>query len=296
MENLKAIQNLEGAINAFLGLIGPIAGIAGFLFLTVWGWLIIGTALLLLIIRKSRNKEGRFSFGNLFGTLSELLFSFYSNITSVIIGLILLFFMSFVYSVLKDLSGSLTLYREVKMLEAALKNLKTERKIMELRAGPKMEGEDRKIQVKIKFYAYSPAKDADIAAGDAEYIIPGRRLFADFGVFNFDYSLIEKGLAKNIAFPYRLYSDSLSHENGESIFFRKDALPYTFSLDEKDIYILDRNDYQTEIFKIISAVTNESAAHKLGVRTSYGEAFGLVPNPERTYTFYSTGTGGIIVR
>jgi len=38
-------------------------------------------------------------------------------------------------------------------------------------------------------------------------------------------------------------------------------------------------------------------ARKLGIRTSYSEAIGFFPSsPQRTYVFYSTGTGGVTVR
>jgi hypothetical protein len=296
MDNLKAIQNLDNIVNGLLNLIGPIASLAGFLFLTVWGWLIIIVFIVLIIIRKSRDKNGHFSIGNLAGSLPDLLFSLYSNIASVIMGLIILFFLTFVYSTLKDLASGLSLYRDVKMLEAALKNLKAERKILEIKAAPVTIGDSRAIQAKITYYAYSPVKDNDIKAGESECMIPGKKLFVDFGLLNFDYSLIEKGEAKNIAFPDRLFSETLSREKGTNLLFGNNTVPDTFNLEEKDIFILDKRDYQTEILKLVSAVTNEFSARKLGIRTAYGEAIGIIPFSERIYTFYSTEAGGIIIR
>ncbi len=296
MDNLKVVQNLGGIVDGLLKLIGPVAYVTHFLFLTVWGWIIIFVFILLIIIRKSRDKSGHFSIGSMAGAVPELLFSFYANMGSIIIGLVILFFLTFVYSTLKDLASGLSLYRDVKMLEAALKNLKAERKIIEIKAAPVTVGDNKVIQAKIIYYSYSPVKDSDIKSGESDYVIPGRKLFVDFGVLNFDYSLIEKGEVKNIAFPDRLFSETLSHENGTNLLFGKDLLPDTFKLDEKDIYILDKDDYRSEILKLVAAVTNDLSARKLGIRTAYGEAIGIIPVPEKTYTFYSTGTGGIIVR
>jgi hypothetical protein len=296
MDNLKTIQNLTGIINGLLGLIGPISAIVRFLFLTIWGWIIIIVLIIVIIAWKSRDRTGRFSFGNMAGAVPELLFSFYSNMSTVVIGIVILFFLTFVYSTIKELASGLTLYRDVKMLEAALKNLKSERKILEVRATPVPAGENSVIQAEITYYAYSPLKDSDIKTGQSVFDIPGKKLFVDFGLLNFDYSLIEKGEAKNVAFPDRLFSEILSRENGTNLLFGRGFFPETFNLDEKDIFILDKNEYQKEILKLVSAVTNESSARELGIRTAYGEAMGIIPVPQKIYTFYSTGTGGIIVK
>ncbi len=296
MDNLKIVQNLENVVNSLLNFIGPIAAVANFLFLTVWGWLIIVFFIILIIIGKSRDKNGHFSPGNLLASLPELLFAFYSNLTNIVIGLVVIFFMTFVYSTLKDLASGLSLYRDVKIMEAALKNLKAERKVMEVKTAPLINGDNRSIQVKITYFAYSSVKDADVPSGASEYTIQGRKLFVDFGVLNFDYSMIEKGEAKNIAFPDRLFSETVSHENGVDLFNGKENFPNTFNVEDKDLYILDKNDYQAEVLKFVAAVTNANAARKMGIRTSYGEALGIIPVPDKIYTFYSTGTGGVIVR
>ena len=49
MEDLKVLKNAESLINNILGFAGILAGFANFLFLTIWGWLII--IVLIIIIR-----------------------------------------------------------------------------------------------------------------------------------------------------------------------------------------------------------------------------------------------------
>ena len=44
--------------------------------------------------------------------------------------------------------------------------------------------------------------------------IPGENIYVDCDVYNFTYSLIEKGEAQNIAVPYRIYSDIVPPEQG----------------------------------------------------------------------------------
>ncbi len=90
------------------------------------------------------------------------------------------------------MSKSLSLYREIKTLEATLKNLKSDRKLIELTAAPITDTDSPKLSAKIKYFSYSPVKDIDIISGESSYVIPGKKLYIDFGIFNFDYSLIEK--------------------------------------------------------------------------------------------------------
>jgi len=291
MESLKILQ---GLLDGFLKLAGPLFQVARFLFLTVWGWILIGISIFIIIWNNSLNRDGQFSPLRFFGNTIQGLFQFYFSIASVIISLILLIVLSFVYNLVGEVSKGISLYREVKMLEATLKNLKAERKIMELRSEYVLSGEVKMIKVMIQYYAYSPIQDKDIPSGCEEHLISGRKIYAGFGVINFDYSLIEKGETKNVAFPDRLYSDSISYERGIRLISGEDV-PYTFRLDENDILLLSPDDYKTQIQRIMDAVTNKSEAKRLGVRTFYGEAFAIVPSG-KVYTFYSTGTGGIVVR
>ncbi len=196
MESLTTLQNL---LNGFLKFAGPLLWIARFLFLTVWGWLLIILSSLLVIITNSFSRDGQFSPMRFFGNTIQGVVQFYFSIASVIIGLILLLLISFVYNIANDISKGISLYREVKMLEATLRNLKSERKVLELRLEYVQSGEVKMIKAMIQYYAYSPFQNRDIPSGYEEHLISGRKLYIGFGVINFDYSLIEKGEAKNIA-------------------------------------------------------------------------------------------------
>jgi hypothetical protein len=296
MESLKSLAQLEGLLNGLLTVIGVLIAIAKFFFLTIWGWVIILFGLIAIILSKSRDRDGEFTFSRVAGGAAETLFWFYSNITAVLIGIVLLFFISTVFSSLKDLTKSLTLYRDVKMMEAALKNLSAERKMIELSAVTTNINQIPKTYVRIKYYAYSAVKDDDLFTGESSYIIEGKKIYVDFGVINFDYSLIEKGSAKNIAFPGKLFSDSVSADKGLEILAQTNGMPLSFKLDNQDIYIMDEEDYQDTVMKLISAATNEEQARKMGIRSHYGEAIGMYPAAGRLYSFYSTGAGGVVMR
>lgn len=297
MEKLDFFKNLElllGNLSVFLNIF---LSLAGFLFLTIWGWIIILTLFIAAVIFKARNKRDEVTFSGILGSFSETLLSLYSNITAIIVGIAVLFFLYTISGMVRDAAKDLALFREIKTMEAALKNLRTDRKLAEITIQQVKSDESNAMNVRIRYFAYSPVKDQDIFTGEAAYTIIGRKLYINFGVLNFDFSMIEKGTAKNIAFPNRIYSDTVSYENGSDILARNNNFPLSFQLDEKDLFVLDENTYKNMMLSIFESVTNSDSARKMGIRSSYGEAFALSPaNAEKVYTFVSTPTGGVIYR
>jgi hypothetical protein len=296
MESIPAIQAADSVLQGLVGLTGALIGITQFLFLTAWGWMILVLVFILTVVSRSRDPAGEISLSGVFRGLGETAFWFYSNMVSIVIGIVLVLLLSFVYNGVKELSVSLSLYRDIKMLESALHNLKAERKLLEVSAVPFVDADTRKIKVRVKYFSYSPVKNADLPSGEAEYVIAGRKLYIDFGLLNFDYALIEKGTAVNIAYPNRIFSESVAPTNGTSIIAVQDGLPLSFKLDERDLYLLGIGDFKNEIGLLFSAATNDALARKMGIRSFYGEALGMTPDPERIYRIYSTGTGGVLLK
>ena len=233
MENLKSIQQWEGILNGFISILGVLLTIAKFLFLTFPGMIVLLLCLISIIIVNSRDKKGGFTITSIAGGITQTFLWFYANITAILVGLVVIIALSSAFNILKDAARTLSLYRDVKMLEAALKNLKTERKLLELTVKFSINSIKPKLDVKLKYFSYSPVKDSDLFSGESVLSIEGRKLYIDFGLINFDYSLIEKGTAKNIAFPDRIFSDTMAAADGERL-YSSGSVPLTFQLDEKD--------------------------------------------------------------
>ncbi|OHD56552.1 MAG: hypothetical protein A2014_04475 [Spirochaetes bacterium GWF1_49_6] len=290
---ISAIGVIDGLLNGFLNVIIWIAKI---LFLTPWGWIIVAVAFVAMLVAKIRTSKDEITFYSVVGGVSETLFWFYTNISTIIIGVFVVFVLSIIFTGLKDVTGSFKLFNEVKTLEATLKNLKTERKVLEVTALPVSVNGTNRMNVTVKYFAYSPVKEQDIQTGERVYIIDGKKLYVDFGVINFKYSLIEKGDAYNIAFPSHMFSEVLPPDNGMNIFAAGDGVPLTFKLDTQDIYILSKDSYIAQINKMIAYSTNTNLCREMGVKTTYGEALGFEPQEGKVYQFYSTGAGGVIIK
>ena len=298
MEKLESLKNLESLLGNLSVFLNIILSLAGFLFLTIWGWIIILILFTAAVLFKARNKRDEITFSGILGSFSETLLSLYSNITAIIVSIAVLFFLYTVAGMVRNAAKDIALFREVKTMEAALKNLRTDRKLAEVGIQQIKSGDSNTMNVRIRYFAYSPVKEQDVFIGEAAYSIEGKKLYINFGVLNFDFSMIEKGTAKNIAFPNKIYSDTVSYENGSDILARNNNFPLSFQLDEKDIFVLDEKTYQETMLSILESVTNSDTARKLGIRSSYGEAFALstATGLEKVYTFVSTPTGGVIYR
>lgn len=297
MIELKGLQGFETLLNTIIRMLEVLFQIARFVFLTPWGWIGIITLTGIVIFAGARDSRDEFSFSSVVASFTKTLMGLYSHLTTILTGLAVLVIVFAVSRPLKEMSESMKLYREVKTLEATLKNLQTERKLLEVSLSPTNDFTEPQMLVKLKYYAYSPAKGTDVLSGESAYLIEGRKLYLDFGVINFDYSLIEKGLARNIAYPARIYSDTVSPDKGYFLSEPGEAgIPLTFKLDEGDLYLLDGVEYKREIETIMACKTNERLARKMGIRTAYGEAIGIYPSANRAIQFYSTGSGGVVIR
>ncbi len=282
-------KSLQGVVNVLIF-------IAKFLFLTPWGWILIVVAFISMILVKIRNSKGEFTFSSVLGGITESLLWFYSNIANILIGVFLVFIVSTIYVSFDKAAAALRLFREIKTLEATLHNLQSERKVLELTAtGVESQGKDQ-INVNMKFFAYSPVDEKDIPSGEQVLTVDGNRLYVDFGVINFKYAQVEAGDSYNIAFPYRLFSEKVAAENGESLLLSKDGLPLTFQLPADKIYRMTLDEYRDQVAGLLTSATNADKARALGIRTTFSQAFGVTPQTGKVYTFYSTAAGGMVMR
>lgn len=269
-------------------------GIVKFLFFTVFGWIVIGLLFFYIIFVNSKNDKGYFSPGKFLANGIEKSFFLFSNIFQLIVGMILVIALISFIPVINEAKETINLYKDVRMLNAAIKNLKSERKILE--ATVDLTEDRSELVVNLKYFAYSPVKNSDIMTGEAEYRIPGSKVYLDSIVINFEYSLVESGKAINLSLPYKIFSDKISFNDGISINSMDNDIPLSLKLDKDDIFLLEKEEYNSTIKKLISTLNDKKNALKMGVRTFYSEAIVLYPLKNKKYTIYSTGNGGLVLR
>lgn len=90
-----------------------------------------------------------------------------------------------------------------------------------------------------------------------------------------------------------MFSDTVSFNDGISIFSKENDIPLSLKLDDNSIFLLEKNEYDSIVKRVVKALNNERLALKLGIRTFYSEAVAIVPSKNKTYSIYSTGVGGL---
>ena len=287
---ITAIDAVSQTLNGFLTVL---IFIAKFLFLSVWGWIIILIGLISMTVMRIRNKDGQITFYSVVGGLTETLLWIFTNTFSVVIGLFIVLLMTLLFNGIKNVTDVFAMMKDRQALETVVKNLKIERKVLEVTV---VTVSSNTMQANLKYFAYSPVKNADVMTGEKQITIAGQKLFVDFGVINFAYTLIEKGEAVNIAFPNKIYSESVAYQDGASILAADKSVPLSFKLADDDLYLVGGATYDEQIAKIFDYATNATKARKLGLRTVYGQAITVLPQAGKAVEFYSTAVGGVLAR
>jgi len=295
--NIQALSKGIRADGTLLqGVLNVLIFIARFLFLTPWGWIFIAVGFASMLAVRLKNKKGDYTFSSVVGGTTETLMWFFANISGVLIGLFLIVLLSGVYTLFNETAGALRLFQRVKTLEAALKNMQSKRKLLEVKATPVVLNGTNRINLSLTYYVWSPERGKDLSSGERLVSIKGEKAYFDFGVLNFAYSLVENGDKINIAFPYRVYSDSVAPSEGTPILAGKGPVPYSFEVPTNEIYGLSAPDFYREVRMLIDASTNRQQARLLGIRSRYSEAIAVTPSRKYSYAFYSTAAGGVIMK
>ncbi len=276
--------------NPFSNLIQILIQIIRFVFLTPVGWVFLFIGFLAILIRNIKDHDGKITFGSFLAGISSTLFAFLSQGSNLILSVVILLGLSGLLEFGGQVQRSFELWNQASRLQATVKNLKSERLIVEA----EIHRADTQLQATLRFYSWSPVSEKNTLTKEISYTLKGNRIYLDFGVINFSHSLVENGDSVNLAFPNRLYSDTIAPSNGIDLLQSKGRVPPTFKIDKNDLFILSEKEYQQNIQWIFNAATNRTRARKIGIKTTYGQAFALLPNEKNIYRFYATATGGMI--
>jgi hypothetical protein len=149
--------------------------------------------------------------------------------------------------------------KQIKALSIAINFLNQSDKVLDVRV---RSVQDDVTTVKLDYKASSPG---DTSVPPVEWTktlsIPGTELHFDSIVFNFSYSEIGEGRQRNIAIPYRVFSNSVAAKDGVKLF--EDA---TF-IQEEDDYGLIPQIYRDQLAKLL---TDAAYAKEMGIRSVNG--------------------------
>ncbi|MCR4938575.1 MAG: hypothetical protein K5930_00535 [Treponemataceae bacterium] len=137
------------------------------------------------------------------------------------------------------------------------------------------------------------------AAGDTvskqQIELEGSEFVIDCININFDYSQISSGEQKNLAYPYRVYSELIPAAEGIQLdcMFNEEGLPFNFCLDDKEIYGINPEAFYARLGELMKVLKNEDLSREMGIRSTIGNAPRLRMNIGDVYYIDVEQTGGI---
>lgn len=311
----ETIQILE-KINWFLR---PIADAAMYLFTTTSGKIILGICLFLYIIISTSNavKVRRLfhSSGSSFGRgslpffekayiilreIGRIIGNLVTKIPVLLVVFLLLFFIVAFSSKIQSFENILQNQQRIKELRTVVKHLDQSYKVAELKVIDQTtdpETKETKTKIEVQYFDY-----AGLGISETPQMItfPGKIVYFDAIILNFEYSEIASGTHKNLTIPYKIHSEELSQANGIKLKITdKKGIPYFFHRPEDKIWGISPDEYDQRLVDLVSFIKDEDKAREAGVRNvaGTGEAVSvrLWPNSP-VYEVWVEQTGGLVLK
>nr|WP_318680595.1 hypothetical protein [uncultured Treponema sp.] len=132
---------------------------------------------------------------------------------------------------------------------------------------------------------------------EEEIRLSSKELKLDSLVINFDYSDIETGKNKNVAFPYKIFSEKLAPDNGIKLktIFSLDDIDDILELEADSAYGLTRDAFIKRAKEFIAIIKDPVKSREMGIKSSYGQTISIPSNakPGDKYFVRITGVGGL---
>ncbi len=128
----------------------------------------------------------------------------------------------------------------------------------------------------------------------------GSELYVDSVNINFEYSAIGAGKTRNLAFPYRVYTEKLPANYAVPLtaVYNDKQIPVLFLLANDDIYGISEKDYDKRLYELMSILNDQTEGgqkkrQELGIRSFNGNAVHARLSKGQTCLVRVEGTGGI---
>ncbi len=181
--------------------------------------------------------------------------------------------------------------RRIQELRTVVRNLDRRARVAGVEA---LSYGDGKTRIRLTFYAGG----TDRVAGTQELELPGRDIYVDSVVCNFDYSEIEAGRRVNLALPYRVFSEEVAQDRGVPLdLYDAKGVPFAYRRDGGDVYGLEPDAYDRRLEELSALLRDNDASRKAGiVRSLYGSALHRVMKPGDSVTIWAEQSGGLVMK
>ena len=226
-------------------------------------------------------------------SFSKSLSKVVSNIPVLIISFLLLLFIVTVSSGITAVDDYVKNQQKIAELKTVLKQLDKRYKVAEIDVVDYDYVKDS-TSLRIRYY---DAVIGDFTERKQNIEIHGNDIYFDAVVMNFDYSQITDSKKINLVLPYRIFSNKVPQ--GEGILLNlKDTsgIPLIYKRNKNDIYGLTPEIYNQRLKEFAGYLTDEEAARKAGVRSSYGNAVHKRIRKGKKLIVWVEQTGGLVIK
>ncbi len=154
---------------------------------------------------------------------------------------------------------------------------------------------DGRVRATLSFFdkpgAAAPAK---VQAID----LPGKELYIDAIVCNFEYSEIAAGERLNLWIPNIVFTDRLSPEEGVALSATDDkGIPLMFKRDPSEVYGIGAEAFELRRAELVKLIASEEASRGAGiVRSVYGNAVHKAAKKGESFSVWVEQSGGLKIK
>jgi hypothetical protein len=263
----------------------------------VYAFLQLVSNLLPLIGEDNGDFSSQRILGLIVSSITKTVAFFIEQLPALIIILVTITGFSFIINIGKSFYSIYENQQRIKELTVFAKNLSSNNKIAQIKVCDKGVNDNGEYGT-YKIFIYDGITGDVIS--EKTYQLQGSDLRLDSMVINFDYSEIGAGKQRNLAFPYRIFSNEISPKNAT-------ILDSMFTLGNPDEFIengvesmlgLARDTFRKRAKEFIEIVKDPIKSQELGIRVAYGNTITIPANAQKgdEYVIYIEGTGGLSLR
>ena len=204
-----------------------------------------------------------------------------------------------ILSIVVALSGTvakvdeyLNLQQKIREYSLVLKNLERRYKVARVEC---IKQENNVTTLSIIYYDQNgkPVK------GNQQRIeIRGADIYIDALVVNFAYSGIESGEKRNLAVPYRVFSEKVAQKEGIPLRIAESGIvPFVYERAEHQIIGMDKSVFDARLTELLSVARDAERAREAGlVRSIYGNAVHRTMTPGDAFFIWTEQSGGLTIK
>lgn len=231
----------------------------------------------------------------LVSNLSRTFFQIIMKFPVLLAALLLLVFISGVTDSITNMHNYVENRKEINKLQTTLKHLDKSYKVAEMEVTNVAYSDLENIRTTLSLTYYDYA-DMGTVENNQEITIAGRDIYIDAYVMNFEYSDIVEGDVKNLAFPYRIFSNKVPQSEGVELKVKdENNIPWVFHRGPDDVYGITPEDFQSQLEKIADFITDQKVAREAGIRSIYGNAVHNYVRAGQKYEIRVEQSGGLVL-